>query len=180
MIKTRLINEVITAYRQWYRPEVECVCGGDPDNYVVEIDGLPLPGVCSFHEWQSKRQQLQQELHQAGLSLPIPKMLEAKAPKGYDNTHPLYRSPEIPNKLGGGATYAGKIAAYLAQTHIVVYLNRTKLINLSFSQRDQEVEDAVVWSPVFIYHSNYDKRSNGYDEALISLRQFGFCYLIGG
>ena len=82
------------------------------------------------------------------------------------------------NKLGGGAAYAGKIAAYLAQTHIVVYLDRTKFINLSYNQRDQEVEDVMVWSPVLIYRSNPDKRNNGRDEALLLSRQYGYCYFI--
>jgi len=177
-IQTKLVNEVVIAYREWYRPEIGCVCNNDPDNYIVNVNGVPLPGVCSFHEWQHKRQQLQQELIKAGLSLPIPKMLEMVAPKEYDDSNPLYRSPELPNKLGGGATYAGKIAAYLAQTHIVVYLDRTKFINLSYNQRDQEVEDLMVWSPVLVYRSNPDKRSNGRDEALLLSRQYGYCYFI--
>ena len=177
MIQTRLVNEVVIAYREWYRPEVDCVCNNDPD-YTVEVDGLPLPGVCSHHEWQAKRQQLQQEIVQAGLSLPVPIMLDMKEPPGYSKIHPLYRSSELPNKLGGGAMYAGKIAAYLAHTHIVFYMDRTKLINLSYGQRDQEVEDLILYSPVLVYHSNHDKRANGRDEALLLSRQYGYCYVV--
>ena len=178
VIQTKLVNEVVIAYREWYKPEVGCVCNNDPD-YTINVDGVPLPGVCSFHEWQHKRQQLQQEIIKAGLSYPIPKMLETVAlPHGYNDTNPVHRSPDIPLKRSGGATYASKIVARLAQTHIVVYLNRTKFIDLSYNQRGQEVEDIVVWSPVLVYHRNSDARKNGHDEALMLMRQFGWCYVV--
>ena len=176
-IQTKLVNEVVIAYREWYRPEVGCVCNNDPDNYTIDMNGVPLPGVCSFHEWQHKRQQLQQEIIQAGLSLPIPTMLDRTLPPEYDNIHPLYREPTA-TKVSGGARYAGKIVTFLAEEHIVFYMDRTKLINLSYGQRDQEVEDLMLYSPVLVYHSNHDKRSNGRDEALLLSRQYGFCYVV--
>ena len=178
MIQTRLVNEVVIAYREWYRPEVGCVCNNDPD-YTIDMNGVPLPGVCSFHEWQHKRQQLQQEIVQAGLSLPITKQ-EGINPPGYKKgkINPIHREPLTDRLTNRGAAYAARIARTLAEEHIVFYMDRTKLINLSYGQRDQEVEDLMLYSPVLVYHSNYDKRANGRDEALLLSRQYGYCYVV--
>jgi hypothetical protein len=170
-----LVSEVVTAYHEWYRPERGCTCVSFP---WFKIDGVLLPGVCSLHEFISKKVYLQQAITDAGLSLPIPTMVEGRAPPDYSVLdHPLFKNAQVP-RLSGGTVYAAKLASFLSRTHVVFYLDRTKFINLSFGQRDDEIERVLMLAPVLVYLKNKDGRSNGRDEMLLLSRQYGFAYLV--
>ena len=205
-IQTPEVRDVLWAYREFYylgEPERRlyrvCGCGLEtgqwPNNH--DADGMPL--VREAHEWQAKREALQNAIVSSYLSEPIPVFTKTKVDttKIPACTHPLYMKPYfwVPKPLG---KRSGKVAAYLAKwlsegvgvtgppghwcfsrEHVVFYVYHSHMMSLCYERREQAVRDVLLYSPVLVYWHNQDqRRGNGWMLQLIESRQYGLAFIV--
>lgn len=192
------IEALVEVYKEFYRPARYCGCTEEhPYPHNVDSDGKPA--VCLAHEWERQQRIMQRLLVQRELSLPIPPGVrwsekDASVVKEAMKKVDLYANPATtPSKLSlkgvsDDGSVATSIAWYLTQAeweddtakrqHIVVYLDRSTIINNTFAHRDLEMRAAVTYAPVLIYWDNRDNRNGSWILNAIRSRPNGLAFVV--
>lgn len=190
------IEALVEVYQEFYRPERYCGCTKEhPYPHNVDSDGKPA--VCLAHEWERQQRIMQKLLVQRELSLPIPpgvrsdnKLMTVIKDAGErvyenpaDNTSKLVMA-----KRRDDGSLATNIAWYLAQPewddniakrqHIVVYLDRSTVINHQFEHRDLEMRAAITHAPVLVYWNNTDNRNGSWILNAVRSRPRGLAFIV--
>jgi len=190
------IEALVETYRTFYKPVRPCGCTEEhPYPHNVDTDGKPA--VCLAHEWDRQQRLLHNLLEGNGLSLPIPPdvrpddKLEGIVGKAgsriYENPVTNPSKLVVANRKDDGAL-ATNIAWYLSQPewndsesrvqHIVVYLDRSTVINHTFKGQDLAMRDAVTYSPVLVYWNNRDNRNGSWILNAIRARPYGLAFIV--
>lgn len=188
------IEALVEVYKEFYRPARYCGCT-EEHPYPHNIDSDGKPAVCLAHEWERQQRIMQKLLVQRELSLPIPPGVkwDDRAAEAVEKVD-LYANPATtPSKLtlrkmNDDGSVATSIAWYLAQAewegdtarrqHIVVYLDRSTVINHTFAHRDLEMRAAVTHAPVLVYWDNRDNRNGSWILNAIRSRPNGLAFVV--
>lgn len=207
-IETRAVREVCMVYKHFYATRVAGttmrVCGCSPDtgtwphNFLL-IDGWKVPVMCGACEWIDKQGALQRLITGAGLSMPLPlkfnnrgeydKLIKDLESRKIAGSNPILTSPHFMAVSGADPHDAiGHVTRWLTANHredtlhngehIVFLVHRSQAINLTFRQREQEIEDVLMYAPILVYWDNDDGRNHSRIMALIKSRQYGLAVIV--
>ena len=201
--KTAVVKEAIAAYH-WYADSRVCGCANAQGTWETglwkEENGVRRPVLCRRHEWTKHRDDLAALIMQSGLSYPPSKIINRDdaykqamtiiyADLGGMRENPLTcHHPTVRVKQGGGV--AGSVAAWMSREyevgentftggHAPFFVYHSQVKSLTFSGREFEIEDVLLYAPVLLYRKDSDPRANG-DRFIekLTLRQYGYCVIL--
>jgi len=190
-IKTPVIRSICLSYIHFYKERATCACDnaeGTWPNLFVDNE----PRRCPYHEWEHRSKEAQWAIQAAGLSYPIPKIwnksriastAKIKVEEYYSglerNPLGVSKEPMLKPPSKDSSEYAGILARTMRdEGHIVFFVHHSQIINFSYSQRDQEVDDLILYAPVLVYWHNRDGRQNGRSLGLAKSRQYGYTFIV--